>query len=221
MFRRRTMHGPVTGLFQMPVWTDLPRHDTSLGIPTLTESSVTMAGPFSRLPGTVRGLRRDPCGEPLRSPEELDIPRELPDDPETIAVSTSRSQIAGERVVETRPLVDDLADVPAPDPTRADGPETGAVHQRVGQDLRGRQDHLEGLACWQSMAVHGPDELLAYGVEVPVDGDLLCVRQRLGRCVRSERFVPVVVGGAGVPDAAGDDCRVSAPDPVPHHGWKH
>src|SRR5580693_3137769 len=38
MLSRRTMHGPLTGAFQMPVWTVLPCQETSRGRPTLTES---------------------------------------------------------------------------------------------------------------------------------------------------------------------------------------
>ena len=34
------MAGPLTGRFQTPVWTVLPCHGTSFGIPTLTDNSV-------------------------------------------------------------------------------------------------------------------------------------------------------------------------------------
>ncbi len=39
--------GPSTGLFQTPVWTVRPRHETSCGIPTLTESRVAMTDALS------------------------------------------------------------------------------------------------------------------------------------------------------------------------------
>src|ERR1700722_19837537 len=39
MLRRRTVCGPSTGLFQMPVWTVRPSHRTSFGRPTLTDSN--------------------------------------------------------------------------------------------------------------------------------------------------------------------------------------
>src|ERR1700692_2180785 len=38
MLRRRTLRGPITGAFQMPVWTVLPCQVMSRGNPTLTES---------------------------------------------------------------------------------------------------------------------------------------------------------------------------------------
>src|SRR3954452_24660104 len=37
MLRRRTMLGPVTWLFQTPVWTTRPRQGTSAGMPTLID----------------------------------------------------------------------------------------------------------------------------------------------------------------------------------------
>src|ERR1700753_3244288 len=36
------MRGPVTGDFQIPVRTVLPRHTTSLGMPTFTDTSVAV-----------------------------------------------------------------------------------------------------------------------------------------------------------------------------------
>src|ERR1700722_7558084 len=42
MLSRRTMTGPSTGVFQMPVYTVLSRHCAFLGMPTLTETSLPM-----------------------------------------------------------------------------------------------------------------------------------------------------------------------------------
>jgi hypothetical protein len=39
MLSLRTIRGPATGSFQMPVWTVFPCQATSFGIPTLTDRS--------------------------------------------------------------------------------------------------------------------------------------------------------------------------------------
>src|SRR4051794_8341803 len=45
MLSRRTMREPVTGAFQMPVWTVLPCQATSRGRPTLIESNRSITYP--------------------------------------------------------------------------------------------------------------------------------------------------------------------------------
>src|SRR5258708_29516829 len=45
MLSRRTIRRPLTGVFQMPVWTVLPCQVTSRGRPTLTESKCPIAFP--------------------------------------------------------------------------------------------------------------------------------------------------------------------------------
>src|SRR5690242_5384033 len=55
MFRRRTIRGPVTGLFHTPVCTVRPRQDTSIGRPTFRDSSVAIA----RLHSSVRAPAED------------------------------------------------------------------------------------------------------------------------------------------------------------------
>src|SRR6516164_3341577 len=47
MLSRRTMRRPLTGVFQIPVWTVFPRHATPRGRPTFTESRRGIAS-FSR-----------------------------------------------------------------------------------------------------------------------------------------------------------------------------
>src|SRR4051812_32762063 len=44
MLSRLTMAGPSTGYFQIPVYTALPCHGTSLGRPTFTDSTVGVCG---------------------------------------------------------------------------------------------------------------------------------------------------------------------------------
>src|SRR3954471_13572142 len=81
MLRRRTMRGPVTGLFHTPVCTVRPRHGTSLGTPTLTDTSVatlttlleTVTGLPGRLTrrGTVHRRRLFPAEESVPGHPEL------------------------------------------------------------------------------------------------------------------------------------------------------
>src|SRR6266540_423542 len=46
MLSRRTIAGPCTGYFHTPVWTVLPRQDTSVGMPTFTDSRVGIGRSF-------------------------------------------------------------------------------------------------------------------------------------------------------------------------------
>src|SRR3954468_15373276 len=54
MLSRRTSRGPSTGRFQIPVCTVRPCQETSLGIPTLTDTTVAMAALLYR--GSVSSL---------------------------------------------------------------------------------------------------------------------------------------------------------------------
>jgi hypothetical protein len=45
MLSRRTIRGPSTGRFQMPVCTVRPCHETSFGSSTLTDTSVAFTAP--------------------------------------------------------------------------------------------------------------------------------------------------------------------------------
>src|SRR5882762_4166553 len=45
MLSRRTLTRPCIGLFQIPVWTVLPRHEMSCGRPTLTDTSRAIIAP--------------------------------------------------------------------------------------------------------------------------------------------------------------------------------
>src|SRR3954449_13487179 len=69
MLSRRTIRGPLTGLFQTPVSTVRPRQGTSLGSPTFTDTSVAIARPPSVGTGRV-GRSVDSAGAPdlLRGP---------------------------------------------------------------------------------------------------------------------------------------------------------
>ena len=58
---------PVTGLFQTPVCTVRPRHDTSFGIPTLTDSSVAIASHLLRSVGASSVGARVVLGEARRT----------------------------------------------------------------------------------------------------------------------------------------------------------
>src|SRR6478672_13267854 len=71
MLSRRTIRGPVTGLFHTPVWTVRPRHATSFGRPTFTESRVAMA-PDSQIVATLAGAAHLPSGR-RRRPGVLDL----------------------------------------------------------------------------------------------------------------------------------------------------
>src|SRR6476469_7099974 len=55
MLRRRTMRGPSTGVFHMPVWTVLSCQVTSRGSPTLTESKrpITCLSVLAEFPSTI------------------------------------------------------------------------------------------------------------------------------------------------------------------------
>src|SRR3984957_6984128 len=77
MLSRRTRRGPLTGVFQMPVWTVLPCQVMSRGRPTLTESKRPITFPnddhrklevnSGRLPatGSERSQWLRPSCEPL------------------------------------------------------------------------------------------------------------------------------------------------------------
>src|SRR6478736_5392216 len=73
MFRRRTIRDPGTGLFQTPVCTVRPRHDTSLGIPMLTDSRVAIASHLPICQSLVR--RREPHGVVGEPPRGLAVSR--------------------------------------------------------------------------------------------------------------------------------------------------
>src|SRR6478736_6582636 len=81
MLSRRTIRGPVTGLFQTPVCTVRPRHGTSLGRPTFTETSVAIVRSGSAGTGRVRcvvlsaGVPDLFRGPPLPAVERGDVAR--------------------------------------------------------------------------------------------------------------------------------------------------
>ncbi|MBV8989817.1 MAG: hypothetical protein JO372_14775 [Solirubrobacterales bacterium] len=75
--------------------------------------------------------------------EELDLPGQLPGDPEAATGSGAGCEVAGGGIVEATASVDDLADEAAVGPSDADLLDATAMLDGVGRDLGGGEERFE------------------------------------------------------------------------------
>jgi hypothetical protein len=136
----------------------------------------------------------------------VDLPGELPGDPEAGAGPVPRRKVSGRRIVEARSPVDDLAHEPAPGAAGSDLPDPAAVPDRVVRDLGDGQEHVERprgdhLPGCQLRREPGADILDALA-----EGDRSQVLERRGlRRDPAEQALGLLVQAARAPRAALDD----------------
>src|SRR3954453_24268029 len=127
MLSRRTRRGPLTGSLKTPVKTVFPRHETSFGMPTLTDRrvpTVARVSVITRRPGRARGAR----SAESRAPAVRDEPVQ---------------HQAGDREDRERPEGSRRDEHELGDHVHRDDHDTGPARERVAGPYAEAHEHLE------------------------------------------------------------------------------
>jgi hypothetical protein len=95
-------------------------------------------------------LEPDACGESRLRVEELDLPGQLPGDPEAGTESLAWREIAGRWLIEAVTLVADLADESSPRASDTDLADAAAFLHRIVRNLGDGEQQVELIALRRS-----------------------------------------------------------------------